>query len=91
MSSFVSKLGGALCRSTFKRIRKRFDYTEVGGAPFIGLNGLVVKAHGSSNAKAIKNSIMQCARFIEADVVAKIESEIVGEDCVRPSEIGGVE
>jgi glycerol-3-phosphate acyltransferase PlsX len=73
MASLISKLGAGLSKGAFVRIRKRFDYTETGGAPFIGLNGLVVKAHGSSNVKAFKNSIAQCAKFIEADVVGKIK------------------
>lgn len=72
VSKFLSRFGALLSRGAFKRMRKRYDYTEVGGAPFIGLNGLVVKAHGSSNAKAIKNSIRQCVKFIEGGVVAKI-------------------
>ncbi|MCL2855024.1 MAG: phosphate acyltransferase PlsX [Defluviitaleaceae bacterium] len=72
ISKFLSRFGALLSRGAFKRMRKRYDYTEVGGAPFIGLNGLVVKAHGSSNAKAMKNSIGQCVKFIEGGVVGKI-------------------
>jgi glycerol-3-phosphate acyltransferase PlsX len=73
MAGTLSKIGGLLSKGAFGRLRKRFDYQEIGGAPFIGLKGLVIKAHGSSNAKAIKSSIGQCARFIEADVVNKIQ------------------
>lgn len=79
MADRVSKLGAALSKKAYDRLRKRFDYTEVGGAPFIGLNGLVVKAHGSSNAKAIKNAVKQCAKFIKADVVGKIKEQINAE------------
>ena len=72
MAGFASKMGGLLAKPAFKRIRTRFDYKEYGGAPFLGLTGLVVKAHGSSDARAFKSSIAQCARFIENDVVGKI-------------------
>ena len=61
----------------FKNIKKKFDYAEVGGAPFLGLKSLVVKAHGSSNSKAIKSAINQCYRFIDTDIVEKIESAIL--------------
>ena len=76
MSSGISKLGALLSKRAYGRLRKRFDYTEVGGAPFVGLNGLVVKAHGSSNATAIKNAIRQCSKFIKADVVGKIQNKV---------------
>ena len=79
MSSTTSKLGALLSRGAYKRLRKRFDYTEVGGAPFVGLKGLVVKAHGSSNAKAIKNAVKQCSKFIRADVVGRISEKIIQE------------
>ena len=76
MSSTVSKLGALLSKRAYGRLRKRFDYTEVGGAPFVGLNGLVVKAHGSSNDVAVKNAVKQCSKFIKADVVGKIKALI---------------
>jgi glycerol-3-phosphate acyltransferase PlsX len=61
----VSKMGAMLAKSggTFSRLKKRLDYREVGGAPFLGLNHLVVKAHGSSDALAIKNAIRQCVEY----------------------------
>ena len=65
MSGTVSKIGALLAKGAFKKIRKRFDYREVGGAPFLGLNHLVIKAHGSSDALAFKNAILQiilCAK-----------------------------
>ncbi|MCL2047601.1 MAG: phosphate acyltransferase PlsX [Defluviitaleaceae bacterium] len=60
MSSGVSKLGALLAKGAFAKLKKRFDYREVGGAPLLGLNQLVIKAHGSSDALAIKNAIRQC-------------------------------
>jgi len=76
MKSPVSKVGALLSRRAYTNLRKKFDYREVGGAPFIGLNGLVVKAHGSSDEIAIKNAIKQCAGFIRADIVKKIQEKI---------------
>ena len=64
MADPVSKMGALLAKGAFKRIKKRLDYDEIGGAPFLGLNALVVKAHGSANAKAIKGAIRQCVKFI---------------------------
>jgi len=60
MASTISKIGALLAKGAFDKLRKRFDYREVGGAPFLGLESLVVKAHGSSDALAIKNAIRQC-------------------------------
>lgn len=63
MSSWISKLGAVLAKGAFGRLKKRFDYREVGGAPFLGLETLVVKAHGSSDALAFKNAIRQCIMY----------------------------
>ena len=76
LSSFMSKMGALLAKGAFKNLKKRFDYREVGGAPFLGLNALVVKAHGSSDAKAISGAINQCNIFIENDIVHKIKDKI---------------
>ena len=70
------KVAAAMLKTPFKNLMKRFDADEVGGAPFIGLNSLVVKAHGSSNAKAIKNAVRQCIIFNEADIVEKIKDKL---------------
>ena len=66
------KFAAAALKKPFHNIKKRFDADEIGGAPFLGLQSLVVKAHGSSNAKAIKNAIKQCILFAEQDIVDKI-------------------
>ena len=56
--------------------RKAFDLEEYGGAPLLGLKGLVVKTHGSSKSVEIKNTILQCITFQEQDVVGKITASI---------------
>jgi len=76
MGGFLSKIGAVLSKGAFKSLKKRFDYKEVGGAPFLGLNGLVVKAHGSSDARAFMNAIRQCSEFIDKDVTGKITKSI---------------
>lgn len=70
------KFAAAMLKTPFRNVKKRFDSDEVGGAPFIGLKSLVVKAHGSSNARAIKNAIRQCVSFTEADIVGKIKHKL---------------
>jgi len=76
MSTFLSKIGALLSANAFRRLKKHFDYSEVGGAPFIGLSGLVVKAHGNSSEKDIVGAINQCVKFIENDIVNKIQEKI---------------
>ncbi|EYE89303.1 phosphate acyltransferase [Fervidicella metallireducens AeB] len=76
LSSFTTKLGGLLLKPVFSKFKKKFDYTEHGGAILLGIDGLVIKAHGSSNAKAIKNAIKQAILCIEGNVVNSIKSEI---------------
>ncbi|NLK20976.1 MAG: phosphate acyltransferase PlsX [Epulopiscium sp.] len=76
MGSTLSKIGALLSKSAFKRIKHRFDYTEYGGAPMLGLQGLVIKAHGSSNSKAIFSAICQGIQFKEQKIVEQIEQRI---------------
>ncbi|MBR2036640.1 MAG: phosphate acyltransferase PlsX [Lachnospiraceae bacterium] len=76
MSSLRSKIGALLVKPALKQTLKRFDTEEHGGAPMLGLNGLVVKSHGSSNAVEIKNSILQCITFTEQDINGKIRENI---------------
>ena len=63
MSSLRSKIGALLVKPALKQTVKSFDASEYGGAPLLGLNVLVVKTHGSSKAKEVKNSIIQCVTF----------------------------
>ena len=76
MSSFKSKIGALLIKPALKKTLKKFMDDEQGGAPLLGLNGLVVKAHGSSDAKDIKNAIYQCINFKEQGINDKIRENI---------------
>lgn len=80
MSSLVSKIGALFVQSSIKNTLKCFDTSEYGGAPLLGLNGLVVKTHGNSKAREIKNSIIQCVTFKEQQINEKIKQNIVIED-----------
>jgi len=80
MSSLRSKIGGFLVKPALKQTLKAFSTEEYGGAPLLGLNGLVVKTHGSSNAIEIRHSILQCIAFKEQNINEKIKEQIVLED-----------
>jgi glycerol-3-phosphate acyltransferase PlsX len=68
MADMSSKFGAALSKNAFMRVKKKMDYTEYGGAPLLGIDGCVIKAHGSSNGKAFAAAILQAKRFYEAGV-----------------------
>ena len=72
MSTLRSKIGALLVKPALKETLKSFDASEHGGAPLLGLNGLVVKTHGNSNAQEVSNSIIQCVTFKEQKINDKI-------------------
>jgi glycerol-3-phosphate acyltransferase PlsX len=74
MADTVSKLGGLLARGAFRRVYKQVDPFEVGGAPLLGVNGVVIIGHGRSNEKAIKNAIGQARRAVAGRVIETIEA-----------------
>lgn len=76
MSSFGSKLGGLLLKSEFKKLKSNLDYREYGGAPLLGIRKPVIKAHGSSDALAIKNAIRQTINVIDKDIINIIDKSI---------------
>lgn len=76
MSTLRSKIGALLVKPALKDTLKTFDATQYGGAPLLGLKGLVVKTHGSANAQEITNSIIQCVTFKEQRINEKIKKNI---------------
>ena len=74
-SSIISKAGVLLLKPVLKKIMKRFDYKEYGGAPFLGVDGICIKAHGSSDARAFKNAIRQTDIFYKNDVLNHMKNE----------------
>lgn len=81
----LRKFGALLLKSGLKDFKKRFDYTEYGGAPFLGVNGVLIKAHGSSDSKAIKNAVRQSIKFLENNIIDDIKNEItiLGDETVE--------
>ncbi len=76
MKSLKTKIGALLIKKDLKNDLKALDATQYGGAPLIGINGLVVKAHGSAKANEIKNSCLQCVRFKKQNINDKIKASM---------------
>lgn len=76
MTTFVSKIGALLIKKALKKTLKKFTADEYGGAPLLGLKGLVVKTHGNSTSKEIKNSIKQCIAFKKERISERISEKI---------------
>src|ERR1700722_2644100 len=75
-STLSSQVGYVLSRKAYKTFRKKIDYSEYGGAPLLGVRGVTVIAHGSSNALAIKNAIRVAMELVRGGVNEKIEHEL---------------
>ncbi len=80
MTSLRTKIGALLIKPALKKTLKSFQTDEYGGAPLLGLNGLVVKTHGSSKAKEVCNSIIQCVNFKEQKINEKIKEKLLFEE-----------
>jgi len=72
----LAMLGAGIMKSRLNHIKKLADYTEYGGAPLLGVNGLVMISHGRSSPKAVKNSIRATIREIEHNILAAMAEEI---------------
>ncbi|MGI6214896.1 MAG: phosphate acyltransferase PlsX [Christensenellales bacterium] len=71
-----SKIGALMAKPAFKRVKTLLDYKEIGGAPLLGVQGSVVKAHGSSDEKAFANAIKQCVNMVKGDIAKAIADNI---------------
>lgn len=74
--TITSQVGALLTRQAFKRVKKRLDYSEYGGAPLLGVRGVSIICHGRSNANAIKNAVRMAREFCTHDINHIIEKEI---------------
>ncbi|GJM45039.1 MAG: phosphate acyltransferase [Gemmatimonadota bacterium] len=74
------RLGGLLMKPVFRSLSQQLDYEEYGGAPLLGVNGVVIISHGSSSAKAIKNAIHVAIRFAQEGINDHIQTELQGQD-----------
>ncbi len=80
MTNLRTKIGAMLIKPALKETLKKFSTEDHGGAPMLGLNGLVVKSHGNSTAKEIANSIIQCVEFKEHRINEKIKENLINEN-----------
>lgn len=76
LSTTISKIGALLIKGTLKKGMKKFTASEYGGAPMLGLNGLVVKIHGNTTYKELANCVKQCIAFKEQKISEKISEKI---------------
>jgi len=76
MSNILSKIGFFFLKSSLRRIQKKMDYSEYGGALLLGVNGIVIIGHGGSNEKAIRSAIHLSKKFITENVLGKISKEV---------------
>ncbi len=81
-ATITSQVGAMLSRSAFGDFKKRIDHTEYGGAPLLGIKGVCIITHGSSNANAIKNAVRVAAEFSERHINASIEQGLAA---LRPA------
>jgi len=75
-STLTSQVGSVLSRGAFRRFRRSIDYTEYGGAPLLGVRGITIIGHGSSNANAMKNAVRVASELVRARLNEKIEEEL---------------
>ena len=73
-------IGAIFLKGEAMKLKKSMDYTEYGGAPLLGLQKPVIKAHGSSKAKEIKNAIIQAKEYAISEIIDEVSKEIVAED-----------
>lgn len=77
MQNTATKIAALMLKKGLKAFKKKFDYKEVGGAPFMGIDGIMIKAHGSSDARAVKNAIRQAKLLYDNKCLEIIRQEIL--------------
>ena len=75
-STFGTRVGYLLSRQAYRRFRKRLDYSEYGGAPLIGVNGLCIVGHGRSTAKAVRNAVAMASRAVSERFLENLAREV---------------
>ena len=80
LSKTIYKIGALLLKSGLKTFKRKFDYSEYGAAPLLGVKAPVFKAHGSSNSKSIKNAILCAVDYLNKDIINTIQKEIEREE-----------
>ena len=87
----LSKVGAALSKLAFARLKRRVDYTEWGGAPLLGINGPCIICHGASPVKAIKNALRVATQWVRNDVNEHIHTALEAETVMAEGREGGRE
>jgi glycerol-3-phosphate acyltransferase PlsX len=87
----LSVAGAALSKRAFARLKRRVDYTEMGGAPLLGMNGAAIICHGASPVKAIKNAVRVAAEWVRNDVNQHIKTALEAEAVLAEGREGGRE
>lgn len=87
----VGKLGASLLKGAFARLKKRVDYAEEGGAPLVGVDGVAVLCHGSSNAKAIKNAVRVAAQLVDGGLPQAVAQAIDKHSALWPAEVSAAQ
>jgi len=75
-ATFSGRVGSVLYRQAFRRFRRRVDYSEYGGAPLVGVNGLCIVGHGRSSAKAVANAVTLAVRAVREDLVGRLGRDL---------------
>jgi phosphate acyltransferase len=75
-ATFGTRVGYLLSRQAYRRFRKRLDYSEYGGAPLVGLNGLCIVGHGRSSAKAVRNAVAMASRAVTDGLLDRLTREV---------------
>lgn len=75
-SGIFTKVGALMLKKTFKKLKNRINYTEVGGSPFLGLEKILIKSHGSSKAKTIYTSVLQAVEIYKSNYIEKMREGI---------------
>jgi phosphate acyltransferase len=78
-ATFGTRVGYLLSRQAYRRFRKRLDYSEYGGAPLLGLNGLCIVGHGRSSPKAVRNAVAMAARAVSDGLLDKLTREVAAQ------------
>ena len=81
-STFGTRMGYLLSRQAYRRFRKRLDYSEYGGAPLLGLNGLCIVGHGRSSAKAVRNAVAMAARAVSDRLLDRLTRDVASQTAV---------
>jgi phosphate acyltransferase len=75
-ATFGTRVGYLLSRQAYRRFRKRLDYSEYGGAPLVGVNGLCIVGHGRSSAKAVRNAVAMASRAVSDGLLHNLAREV---------------